>query len=200
MRACEPRNHGPLGVVVLAGPSGSGKSRLAARLGWPVLRLDDFYREHREPALPQSSLGIIDWDHPESWDHEAAMVAINTLRQGSAADVPVYDIGRGERTGVASLQAPDGRFVAEGLFATKILDECRRAGILDAAICVRHHRVVTFLLRLGRDLREGRKAPHVLVRRGWRLMRAEPAIIADAVAHGCTPMTPRQAEKMLHAL
>ena len=185
---------------MLAGPSGSGKSRLAARLGWPVLRLDDFYREHHEPAMPQSSLGIIDWDHPESWDKAAAMTAVTALCHAGVAEVPVYDIGRSERVGVGSLSAPGGRFVAEGLFATKIIDECRQAGTLDAAICVRHHRVVTFLLRLSRDLREGRKAPHVLVRRGWRLMRAEPAIIADAVAHGCTPMTPRQAEKMLHSL
>ena len=184
---------------MLAGPSGSGKSRLAARLGWPVLRLDDFYREHSDPGMPQSSLGIIDWDDVASWDHEAAMEAITSLCHSGVAAVPVYDIGKSERVGVASLSAPDGRFVAEGLFATETIEECRSAGILDAAICVRHHRVVTFLLRLSRDLREGRKAPHVLVRRGWRLMRAEPAIIADAVAHGCTPMTPRRAEKVLLA-
>ncbi|MDQ3158223.1 MAG: ATP-binding protein [Actinomycetota bacterium] len=189
-----------MGVVVLAGPSGSGKSRLAARLGWPVLRLDDFYREHCDPGMPQSSLGIIDWDDPASWDHGAAIAAITSLCHSGTAEVPIYDIGKSERTGLATLAAPEGRFVAEGLFATQIIDECRKAGILDAAICVRHHRIVTFLLRLSRDRREGRKAPHVLVRRGWRLMRAEPAIIADAVAHGCTPMTPRQAEKFLHDL
>ena len=187
-----------MGIVVLAGPSGSGKSRLAARLGWPVLRLDDFYREHHETGMPQSSLGIIDWDHPESWDHAAAMEAIISLCHGGVADVPVYDIGLSARTGVARLAAPDGRFVAEGLFATHIIEECRKAGILDIAICVRHHRLVTFALRLSRDLREARKAPHVLVRRGWRLMRAEPAIVADAVSHGCNPMTPRQAERFLN--
>lgn len=186
-----------MGVVVLAGPSGSGKSRLAARLGLPVLRLDDFYNEHHDDAMPQSSLGIIDWDDPASWDHEIAMAAIRSLCHEGSADVPIYDLGLSERTGVAHLEAPSGRFVAEGLFATQIIDECRRAGILEAAICVRHHRIVTFLLRLSRDLREGRKAPHVLVRRGWRLMRAEPAIIAEAIAHGCTPMTPKQAEKFL---
>lgn len=188
-----------MGVVVLAGPSGSGKSRLAARLGLPVIRLDDFYREQDEPGMPQSSLGIIDWDDPAAWDHEAAMTAITSLCRIGAADVPVYDIAKSARTGVAHLGAPGRRFVAEGLFANRIIDECRRAGILDAAICVRHHRSLTFLLRLGRDLREGRKSPWVLVRRGLRLMRAEPAIVADAVAHGCAPMTPRQAERFLTA-
>lgn len=186
-----------MGVVVLAGPSGSGKSRLAARLGWPVLRLDDFYREHHDPDMPQSSLGIIDWDHPESWDKAAAMAAVTLLCKTGVVEVPVYDIGLSERTGVASLRAPNGRFVTEGLFATQVIEECRTAGMLDAAICVRHHRAVTFLLRLSRDLREGRKAPHLLVHRGWRLMRAEPAIIAEAIAHGCTPMTPRRAESFL---
>jgi len=39
-------------VVVLAGPSGIGKSRLAALSGLPVLRLDDFYRSGDDPALP----------------------------------------------------------------------------------------------------------------------------------------------------
>ncbi|MEO6471612.1 MAG: ATP-binding protein [Aeromicrobium sp.] len=189
-----------MGVVVLAGPSGSGKSRLAARLGLPVLRLDDFYREHSDPGMPQSSLGIIDWDDPASWDHEAAIEAITSLCQTGNAEVPLYDLGKSERTGVHTLSAPGGRFVAEGLFATTIIDECRQTGMLEVAICVRHHRFITFLLRLSRDLREGRKAPHVLVPRGWRLMLAEPAIIADAVARGCTPMTPRQSEKMLHDL
>lgn len=186
-----------MGVVILAGPSGSGKSRVAARLGLPVIHLDDFYREQDDPGMPQSSLGIVDWDDPASWDHDAALAAITVLCHTGAAEVPVYDIALSRRTGVARLAAPDGRFVAEGLFATRIIDACRAADILDAAICVRHHRLVTFLLRLGRDLREGRKPPHVLVRRGWRLMRAEPAVIADAVAHGCTPMTPRQAETFL---
>ena len=39
-------------VVVLAGPSGSGKSRLAEATGLPVLRLDDFYRSRRRPRAP----------------------------------------------------------------------------------------------------------------------------------------------------
>ena len=71
-------------VVVLAGPSGAGKSRLAARLsgahGWPIVRLDDFYRDEDDPQMPRSAeLGIIDWDHPDSWNRAAALEALSLL-------------------------------------------------------------------------------------------------------------------------
>jgi uridine kinase len=186
-----------VGVVIVAGPSGSGKSHLAAVLDWPVLRLDDFYRDVDAPAMPRSSLGIVDWDHPDSWDAVAAVGAIAELCAGGSAEVPVYDIATSRRTGSQVLAAPTGRFIAEGLFAPVIVDACREAGLLDAAICLHRHRAVTFCLRLFRDLREGRKAPWVLVRRGWRLMRDEPRIVSDAVAHGCTPMSPRRARALL---
>ena len=42
------------------------------------------------------------------------------------------------------------------------------AGLLAAAYCVRQHPLVTFWRRLTRDLREHRKPPLVLVRRGVR--------------------------------
>lgn len=186
-----------MGVVILAGPSGSGKSHLAARLGWTVLRLDDFYRDADEPDMPRSSLGIVDWDDVESWNAVAAVTAIKELCEDGVTEVPVYDIAASARTGSHTLTLTGDRFIAEGLFAPAIVDACRSAGMLDAAICLRRNRMITFALRLARDLREGRKPPWVLVRRGWRLMKDEPRIIADAVAHGCVPMTPSQARKHL---
>ena len=186
-----------MGVVIVAGPSGSGKSHLAARLGWPVLRLDDFYRDGDEPDLPRSSLGIVDWDDARSWNAVDAVGAIAALCASGETEVPVYDIAASARTGTQTLVVPDGRFIAEGLFAPVIVDACRTAGLLDAAICLRRHPAVTFGLRLARDLREGRKSPTVLVRRGWRLMQDEPRIVAEAVAHGCEPMTPRAARALL---
>lgn len=186
-----------MGVVILAGPSGSGKSHLAAKLGCPVLRLDDFYRDIDEPDMPRSSLGIVDWDDPASWSSADAVGTITELCAVGTVDVPVYDIAASRRTGTQTLSAPEGRFIAEGLFAPVIVDACREANILDAAICLRRNRMITFALRLTRDLREGRKAPWVLARRGWRLMKDEPRIIAEAVAHGCTPMSPRAARRAL---
>ena len=46
-----PRSHRAR-VVLLAGPSGSGKSRVAALSACPQLRLDDFYLRPRPPRAP----------------------------------------------------------------------------------------------------------------------------------------------------
>ena len=191
-----------MGVVIVAGPSGSGKSHLAEVLGWPVLRLDDFYRDADAPDMPRSDLsatgaGSVDWDDPASWDASAAVAAIADLCASGQAEVPVYDIATSRRTSVRTLQITSHRFIAEGLFAPVIVEACRDAGVLDRAICLRRHRGVTFCLRLLRDLREGRKSPWVLVRRGWRLRADEPRIVAEAVAHGCEPMSPREARRLL---
>lgn len=183
--------------MIVAGPSGSGKSHLAAVLGWPVLRLDDFYRDLDASDMPASSLGLVDWDDPASWDAGAAVAAIAELCATGSAEVPVYDIATSRRTGTRTLHVPDERFIAEGLFAPVIVDACRESGLLDRAICLRRHRVITFALRFVRDLREGRKPPWVLARRGWRLLRDERRIVAEAIAHGCAPTSPRQARRLL---
>ncbi|MFD1858560.1 uridine kinase family protein [Aeromicrobium camelliae] len=183
----------PTRVVIVAGPSGAGKSHLARRLAWPVLRLDDFYREGHDPDLPMSPLGIPDWDDVRSWDAPAALEAIVALCAEGEADVPVYDLGLSRRTGMRRVSVPGQRFIAEGLFAPNIVGACRDAGVLGDAICLVRPRLLTFALRLARDLREARKPPSVLIRRGWQLLGAEGEVVARAVAAGCEPMSPRRA-------
>ena len=53
--------------------------------------------------------------------------------------------------------------------------------------------MVTFWRRLSRDLREHRKPPLVLVRRGVALMRDQRRIVAEAVAAGCTAVSADEA-------
>ena len=68
-------------VVLLSGAVRSQVSRLAGKLhtayGWPIVRLDDFYRDHDDPRLPHSVAlgGAVDWDHPNSWNRDAAAAA-----------------------------------------------------------------------------------------------------------------------------
>lgn len=191
-------------VIVLAGPSGAGKSRLAERLGLPVLRLDDFYKNGDDPTLPRivagPNAGLADWDHPSSWLESDAIAALEALCRDGRAEVPVYDIAQDGRVGVQVLDLGDAAYyVAEGIFAQHVVAACRERGILGAAYCIRQHRAVTFWRRLSRDLREHRKPPLVLVRRGLALARAQEAVVADAVAHGCVAATPHEAyEQITH--
>src|SRR4051812_45913047 len=185
-------------VIVLAGPSGAGKSRLAERIGLPVLRLDDFYKSGGDPTLPRithgANAGLVDWDDPASWLLEDAMAALVELCRSGRAEVPVYDIAHDGRCGWQSLDL-GGRelFVAEGIFAQEVVGPCREAGLLAAAYCVRQPPLKTFWRRLTRDLREHRKPPLVLVRRGLALLRDQRRVVAHAVERGCEPVTPEQA-------
>jgi uridine kinase len=192
-------------VILLTGPSGAGKSRLSARLsathGWPVVRLDDFYREASDPALPRSPLGIPDWDHADSWDAGAAVDALRQLVDEGHVEVPVYDIGASAVTGRHVLDARPTDFVlAEGLFAGRLVEPLRREGLLADALCVRQNRTLTALRRLVRDLSERRKPPHILVRRGLALWRDEPRVVGQARADGARCLHPREAESELGAL
>ncbi|MEI5101997.1 ATP-binding protein [Streptomyces sp. PmtG] len=179
----------PTRVVLLSGPSGSGKSSFAARSGLPVLSLDDFYKEAVDPSLPLvEGSSDIDWDSPRSWDADVALTAIEELCRTGRTRVPVYDIATSARVGEETLDIErTPLFIAEGIFAADIVERCRELGVLADAICLRGRPSTTFRRRLLRDLREGRKSVPFLLRRGWRLMRSERAIVARQTGLGAHP-------------
>jgi uridine kinase len=192
-------------VVVLAGPSGVGKSRLSGHSGLPVLRLDDFYRSGDDRELPRvehgANAGLIDWDDPRSWRKDEAVRAICELADTGRVEAPLYDIARNGPSGSHVVELDGSRlFIAEGIFAQEVVAACRARGVLAAALCLRQHPLVTFWRRLTRDLREHRKPPLVLVRRGWALKRAQRRVVAAAAAAGCEVVTVREAAERIRGL
>jgi len=176
-------------LVLLAGPSGSGKTHLAEESGLPILDLDHFYRDGDDPTLPRHpTLGIVDWDDPRSWDHEGALAALVAICRDGVAEVPVYDISRDGRVGTRRFElAAHAAFVGTGIFAAELVAPARELGLVADAVVVRRSRLKNFLRRLSRDLRERRKPPLTLVRRGVRLLRAERAVVARQVSLGARP-------------
>jgi len=192
-------------VIILAGPSGSGKTHLVERVGLPALRLDDFYKEGDDPTLPTIDLAggepIVDWDDAGSWNADAAVTAVEELCRTGCTDAPVYDIALNSRTGHRVLDLGDSAyFIAEGIFAQEIVGECRRRGLLADALCVTQHPGITFVRRLARDLREHRKPPFVLVRRGLHLLLAQRALVRRAEKLGCRVVTPEAAYREITLL
>jgi uridine kinase len=187
-------------VVLLAGPSGSGKSTLAAHLGWPVLRLDDFYREGTDPLLPRDEAGRVDWDHENSWSTDDALAAVRQLCATGELDAPVYSFGEDRRTGCHRIELGGAPvFLAEGLFADRLVEGCREAGVLADALVLAPSPAKTFVRRFVRDVTEARKPLHVLVRRGLRLWREQPAVVRRCLNAGMRRTTPDRAAAELAA-
>lgn len=191
-------------VVLLSGPSGAGKSRLAGKLhtayGWPIVRLDDFYRDHDDPRLPHSAAlgGAVDWDHSNSWNRDAAAAALAELVDSGVTQTPIYDLGQSRTVGQSETTCrPTDLILAEGIFAAELVSPLRESGLLHSAWCVRNHRVLTAVRRFARDLKERRKPPLLLARRGVELMRREPRVVARAQRLGAAPATAREVERSL---
>ncbi|MEU1419430.1 ATP-binding protein [Kitasatospora sp. NPDC005751] len=198
-----PLNAAPIArarVVLLSGPSGSGKSSLAERSGLPVLQLDDFYKDGDDPTLPLLDDGAVDWDSPLAWHRDEALAAIRGLHESGRAEVPVYSIPANGRVSTQVLDlAGAPAFIAEGIFAAEIAGACAAEGLLGDALCLRNGALTTAWRRLRRDVRESRKSLPVLVRRGWRLMRAERSIVGRQVELGAHPCTGPEADRRIRA-
>lgn len=193
--ATGPRQHT---IILIAGPSGSGKSRLSGQTEVPQVQLDDFYFDDDHPDLPVTELPggtrIIDWDDRRSWDVDAAVAALAEICRTGHATLPRYDISLNRAVGTQEFELADATAViGEGIFAIDLLQPCRAQGLDVVAIWLDRPRWFNFARRLQRDLRQRRKAPGVLVRRGFALALHEPELRRSALERGFTPYSMRDA-------
>lgn len=191
-------------ILLVAGPSGSGKSRLARIGGIPQLQLDEFYFADDQPGLPMTELPgghrLIDWDDVGSWDRQAAVAALQHLVVHGRAEIPRYDISQNRATGCQTLDLAGAKvLLCEGIFAVDLLAPARAAGLQITPIWLDRPRWTNFVRRLARDLHQHRKPPAVLVRRGLVLARQERARRAKALDQGFEPMSMRRAITLVSA-
>lgn len=187
-------------LVLLAGASGSGKSRLGRAAGALVVRLDDFYLDGDAPGLPRTPHGFVDWDDVRTWDAGGACAALEALLRDGGCPAPEYSIAESRRLGWRSLDLEGrGAVIAEGIFAIELLEVARGRGLPVDALYLDRHRTLVALLRLRRDLAQKRKPLPVLLRRGLALWRAQPGLRRRALDAGFEPVSMRRALALLGA-
>src|SRR5450756_1956688 len=80
-------------LIGIAGPSGAGKTylatHLAAALHASVLALDRYYRDLSHLTLEERAR--VNFDSPQSLDHELIVEQVASLRNNETVHLPVYD-------------------------------------------------------------------------------------------------------------
>ena len=148
-------------LIGIAGPSCSGKSEIASRLGAAfqasILSLDSYYRDLSHLTMEERAR--VNFDDPAAMNHDLVVSQMRQLAAGIAIDKPVYDFAR-HRLGREVDHIVATEFVVvEGLF-TLHWPEVRE--LLETRVFISASHEVCLERRMARDIRErGRTAQSV---------------------------------------
>lgn len=144
-------------VIGIAGASGSGKSLLAntivSELGSDrviVISEDSYYKDLRH--LPLAERAILNFDHPDAFDHARLATDLSALKAGKSIEVPIYDYVTHTRTEeTRHISSDKSIIVLEGILL--FVDQHLR-DLMDIAIYVDTSLDTAFIRRLKRDVFE----------------------------------------------
>jgi uridine kinase len=152
-------------IIGISGASASGKSLLANtivnELGSNqvvVISEDSYYKDHSN--IPFEERTQINYDHPNSIDHELLFHHLQQLQQGKAIQVPIYNHATHLRESESREIGQHSIIVLEGilLFVEKELRD-----LMDIRIFMETALDICLIRRLKRDLKErGRSLDAVL--------------------------------------
>lgn len=143
-------------IIGISGPSASGKSLLAntivSELGTnqvQVISEDSYYKDLRH--LPMDERAKVNFDHPESLDHELLANHLEALLRDEMIQVPIYDHAQHIRSDEFREVGKHKIIVLEGilLFATQKLRE-----LMDIKIFMDTALDICLIRRLKRDVEE----------------------------------------------
>jgi uridine kinase len=143
-------------IIGIAGGTGSGKTSVAKavvrQLGEAnaaIVSHDNYYLNN--PHLSLQERALINYDHPNSLEHDLLLEHIALLQQGHAAEMPLYDFVKHERMEQTIRIEPRPIIVVEGLHTLSV--EQVRA-ILDVKVFVDTDADIRILRRVVRDMNE----------------------------------------------
>jgi len=152
-------------IIGISGASASGKSLLANtivnELGSAkvvVISEDSYYKDHSN--IPFEERAQINYDHPNSLDHELLIKHLKQLQEGKSVEVPIYNHSKHIRESETRTIGQHSIIVLEGilLFIDKKLRD-----VMDIRIFMETALDICLIRRLKRDMKErGRSFDAVL--------------------------------------
>jgi len=145
----------------ISGGSGAGKTTLTkhllARLGADqvsVLAFDSYYRDqgHLSPA----DRALVNYDHPDSLDHQRFAADVAAVRAGETIAAPVYDFATHTRTADVVVIEPRPIVIIEGIL---LLSFPEIVTSLDLAVFIDVPEPVRLERRIKRDIAERGREP-----------------------------------------
>ena len=152
-------------IIGIAGASGSGKSLLAntivRELGSDqvaVISEDSFYKDHSD--IPFEERAKINYDHPNSLDHDLMRNLLIQLQQGKSVQIPLYNHSLHVREKETRSIGEHTIIVVEGIL---LFSEVKIRELMDIRIFMDTALDICLIRRLRRDMQErGRTLDSVL--------------------------------------
>jgi uridine kinase len=140
--------------IGIAGGTGSGKSTVAANIAEAlpqeavsVIDHDAYYKDHSDLTVEERQL--LNYDHPDSLDNTLLAQHLQTLKQGTAVDIPIYDFVNHGRSTETRRITPTPVIMVEGIL-TFVDKDVRDA--LDVKIFVDTDADIRVFRRIRRDM------------------------------------------------
>jgi uridine kinase len=152
-------------IIGISGASASGKSLLAntivSELGSDqvvIISEDAYYKDHSN--IPFEERAKINYDHPDSFDHDLLYQHMQQLQQGKSIAVPVYNHSLHLREKETRSVGQHAIIVLEGIL---LFVESKLRELMDIRIYMETSLDICLIRRLKRDTKErGRSLESVL--------------------------------------
>lgn len=152
-------------IIGISGASASGKSLLANtivnELGSDqvvVISEDSYYKDHSN--IPFEERAKINYDHPDSIDHDLLYQHLTMLQEGKSIDVPIYNHSMHIREKETRRIGQHSIIVLEGIL---LFVEQKLRDLMDIRIFMETALDICLIRRLKRDIKErGRSLDSVL--------------------------------------
>jgi uridine kinase len=131
-----------------------------------ILHQDSYYRNR--PDLTEAERANLNYDHPDAFENELLVEHLDSLREGLAVQVPIYDYEAHARAAETTETGPASIVLVEGIQILWDEEIRRRMDIKLYVDCADDERLIRRLLR---DLHERGRSVHSVLEQYQEIVR-----------------------------